>query len=213
MNRSNDPAFAEHEIRIYQKNTVNALWHWFVDDPGAVDRHSRKLGALVHKDRTGSSPRPRSRVNPSDGVTDGALRSIISSIPGSSDDEAPILATNDSEYGFHQLLELAIGCWEYECSLNENFRKFAKEVREKWQTRWSEEFEEGPSKIPRQRHIDWMFIALVFEWQDIFQSKSAGVIVKFDPRMGMGLERYQGLPEDFRGTIDRNRSRQMWYTN
>jgi hypothetical protein len=200
MSRSNDPAFSKHEIRIYQNITVNALWHWFVDDPDAVGRYSRKLGALVVNDRTGPS-RPPSRVSPSDRVTEGALKSIISSIPGSSDDVPPVLAANGPDYGFSQLLELAIGCWEYECSLNENFRKFAKDVREKWQTYYPEEFKEGTSKIPRQSPIDWMFVSLVFEWQDIFETKSALVVVRFDPRSGMSLDKYKSLPEDFRGKI------------
>ena len=189
------------------------MWHWFVDidDPDVVAHHSRKLGALILKDRTSSSPRPRSRVSPSDGVTEAALKSIISSIPGSSDNERPVLTINDSEYGFSLLLDLAIGCWEYECSLNEEFRKFAKEVRDKWQTSRPEEFKEGTSRIPRQRHIDWMFVALVFEWQDIFQAKSARVIVRFDHRSGMDLERYRSLPKDFRGTIKFRKSISLSY--
>jgi len=199
MTRSNDPAFSRHEIRIFQNITANAVWHWTVDDPDAVGRFSRKLGVLVAKDRTGSSPRPRSRVSPSDKVTEEALKSIISSIPGSSDDVSPVLSTSSHDYGFSQLFELAIGCWEYECALNENFRKFAKEVRQKWQNLCPEEFREGPSIIPRQRPIDWMFVALVFEWQDIFLAKSMRVVVKFDPRNGMNHESYKLLPEDFRG--------------
>jgi len=201
MSRSNDPANLNHEIRIYQGITVNALWHWFVDDPDTVGRYSRKLGALVRKDRTGLSPRPRSRVNPSDGVTEGALRSIISSIPGSSDDQPPVLTTNDADYGFPQLLDLAIGCWEYDCSINEKFRNFAKEVREKWQTDRADEFSQSTSIIPHRRPIDWMFVALVFEWQDIFQTKSARVVMKFDPGDWMDLDKYKNLPNDFRGRI------------
>jgi hypothetical protein len=201
MSRSNDPATSRHDIRIYQGITVNTLWHWFVDDPDVVGRYSRKLGALVHKDRTGLSPRPRSRVNPSGGVTEGALRSIISSIPGSSEDQPPVLTTNDPEHGFTQLLDLAIGCWEYDCSINEKFRNFAKEVREKWQMHCAEEFSQRTSRIPHQRSIDWMFVALVFEWQDIFQTKSARVVIKFDPRDRMDLEKYKYLPDDFRGRI------------
>jgi hypothetical protein len=84
--------------------------------------------------------------------------------------------------------------------LNEHFRKFAKEVREKWQTFCPEEFQEESSKISRQSPIDWMFVALVFEWQEIFQAKSALVVVRFDPRNGMDLDRYKSLPKDFRGT-------------
>jgi hypothetical protein len=65
MNRSNDPAFSRHEIRIFQNITVNAVWvnavwHWTIDDPDVVGRYSRKLGALVAKDRTGPSPRRQS---------------------------------------------------------------------------------------------------------------------------------------------------------
>lgn len=202
MSRSNDPTFETHDIRIYENITVTLLWTWSVDDPDAVGRYSRKLGDLVAKDRTGLSPRPRSQVSPSDKVTEAALRSIIYSIPGKTDDPPPVLVTDGPDYGFSQLLELAIGCWEYECALNEKFRNFAKEVREKWQILCPDEFEEGPSKISRKSPIDWMFVALVFEWQDIFEAKSAHVIVRFDPQSGMEHVRYNSLPEDFKGMID-----------
>ena len=100
-------------------------------------------------------------------------------------------------YGFPLLLDLAVGCWEYECSLNENFRKFAKEGRDKWQTSCPEEFREGNLRIRRRRHIDWMFVAFVFEWQDIFQTKSARVVIRFDPRDGDGSQKTQKFAKIF----------------
>jgi len=190
-----------HEIRIYEGYRLNldATWHWIITDPGCVAEYSQRLGVLVKHDRSSRSPKRRwSRVIPSGGVTESALRAIIGVIPGSpgeSDDDRPTLtADTTDDQGFAQLLDLAIACWEYDCSIHKEFRDFARIVQRKWRA----EFRQGSSTLPHKNPLDWMFISLVFEWHEVFKAMSVHVIIKYDPR-GFRVEDNKQLPEDFRG--------------
>jgi hypothetical protein len=190
---------SRHEIRIYEGHKLNleATWHWFINEPGCVAEYSQKLGALVKNDRASHSR--GSRVSPRGGVTLSALRAIIGVIPGESDDDRPILtAVETDDNGFAQLLELAIACWEYDCSIHEEFRDFARTVQTRWKARHPAEFRKGTSTLQHKNPLDWMFISLVFEWHDIFTTMSVRVIIKYDPR-GFRVEDNKQLPEDFRG--------------
>jgi hypothetical protein len=194
---------SRHEIRIYEGDKLNleATWHWHIKEPGCVAEYSQKLGALVKNDR--SSRSSRSRVSTSGGVTESALRAIIGVIPGSPaddrDDDRPILTADETnDHGFAQLLELAIACWEYDCSIHEEFRDFARKVHKKWKARHPAEFRKGTSTLKHQNPLDWMFISLVFEWHEVFTAMSVRVIIKYDPR-GFPVEDNKKLPEDFRG--------------
>jgi hypothetical protein len=190
---------SRHEIRIYEGHKLNldATWHWFINDPGCVAEYSQRLGALVKNDR--ASYPPRSRVSPSGGVTESALRAIIGVIPGESDDDRPILTVDETDdNGFAQLLELAIACWEYDCSIHEEFRAFARSVQKRWKARHPAEFRKETSTLQHQNPLDWMFISLVFEWHDIFTTMSVRVLIKYDPR-GFRVEDNKQLPGDFRG--------------
>ncbi|KAL5315885.1 hypothetical protein ACEPPN_016759 [Leptodophora sp. 'Broadleaf-Isolate-01'] len=170
-----------HEIQLHHDITKDVKWRWFVHTSNVHD-YSRKLGSQILNDRLGLSQSSRSRIFPSGGVTESALRTIISTIPGESEDKVPELTINSRDHGFTQLLDLAIACWEYECPINEQFRDFAREVQKKWTACNTAEFSKGGARFERKKPIDWMFIALVFDWQDVFQSMSVRVIIKYDPK-------------------------------
>jgi hypothetical protein len=130
------------------------------------------------------------------------LRAIIGVIPGSpgeSDDDRPVFTVDErDDHGFAQLLELAIACWEYRCSIHEEFREFAKSVKKKWNKHHPAEFQKGTSTLKHKNPLDWMFISLVFEWYEVFTAMSTRVIIKYDPR-GFPVKDNKQLPEDFRG--------------
>jgi hypothetical protein len=200
---------SRHEIRIYEQLDLrkDATWRWSISDPSAVAEYSRRLGAQVKKDRSDPRNSPSSWVRPSSRVTESALRAIIGVIPSSpseNDDDRTIFIVDDADdHGFVQLLELAIACWEYDCSIHEEFRAFAKKVKEKWKTNHPAEFLQGTSTPPALKHknpLDWMFISLVFEWHDVFTAMSVRVIIKYDPR-GFPVQDNKQLPEDFRGEL------------
>ena len=199
MSGSNAPS--QHEIRIPSKELDWEAWCWMVKNHSSVAEYSQKLGALVTKDRSPPHSSPRSRVNPSGGVTESALKTIIGVIPrlpGESDDNRPKLTVDGvDDHGFAQLLELAIACWEYDCSIHEEFRDFAKKVHKKWGENHPAEFSRGASTLPHKNPLDWMFISLVFEWSDIFTTMSVRVIIKYYTR-GFQVEDNKQLPEDFR---------------
>lgn len=192
-----------HEIQLHHDITKDVKWRWFVHTSNVHD-YSRKLGSQILNDRLGLSQSSRSRIFPSGGVTESALRTIISTIPGESEDKVPELTINSRDHGFTQLLDLAIACWEYECPINEQFRDFAREVQKKWTACNTAEFSKGGARFERKKPIDWMFIALVFDWQDVFQSMSVRVIIKYDPK-GFPVEDNVNLPYEFRsrGTFPR----------
>ncbi|KAG4426060.1 hypothetical protein IFR04_000767 [Cadophora malorum] len=109
----------------------------------------------------------------------------------------PGLAVDSRDHGFQQLFDLAIACWEYECPINDQFRNFAIAVQKKWTACYTDELSKGAARFERKKPIDWMFIALVFNWQDIFQSMSVRVIIKYDPK-GFPVEDNVNLPFEFR---------------
>ncbi|KAH7324046.1 hypothetical protein BKA65DRAFT_568084 [Rhexocercosporidium sp. MPI-PUGE-AT-0058] len=192
-----------HEIQLHHDITKDGKWRWFVHTSNVHD-YSRRLGSQILNDRLGLSQSSRSRIVPSGGVTESALRIIISTIPGESDDKVPVLTIDSRDHGFRQLLDLAIACWEYECPINDQFRDFARVVQRKWTACNTAEFSKGAARPERKKPIDWMFIALVFDWQDIFQSMSVRVIIKYDPK-GFPVEDNLNLPYDFRDLVDQTR--------
>lgn len=101
------------------------------------------------------------------------------------------------DHGFAQLLELAIACWEYDCSIHAEFRAFANKVLKKWKEEEPAEFGRGTPKLPYQSPLDWMFISVVFEWHDIFIVMFVRAIIKYGPK-GYRVQN-KLLPEDFRG--------------
>lgn len=186
-----------HEVQLYHDLTKDVKWRWFVNASNVHD-YSRKVGSQILNDRLGLSQSSTSRIVPSKGVTERALRTIISTIPGESDDKVPDLVVDSRDHGFEQLLDLAIACWEYECPINDQFRDFAIAVQKKWTACNTAEFSKGAARFERKKPIDWMFIALVFDWRDIFQSMSVRVIIKYDPK-GFPVEDNVDLPFEFRG--------------
>jgi hypothetical protein len=193
-----------HEIGIYKGVKLDldgsdATWRWIIKDHVSVAEHSQKLEALVNQDRSQPPHSSRSRVSAGGGVTEAALRAIIGIIPGSpgkSDDVRPILTVDETDgYGFAQILELAIACWEYDCFIHKEFKDFAKKVRRTWNRRHPNEFR-GTSTL--QNPLDWMFISLVFEWNEVFSAMFVRAIIKYDPK-GFPVQNNKQLPEDFRG--------------
>ncbi|KAK0123922.1 hypothetical protein ONS95_008912 [Cadophora gregata] len=199
-----------HEIQLYHDLAKDVKWRWFVHTSNIHD-YSRKLGSHILNDRLGVSQSSRSRIVPGGGVTESALRLIISTIPGDSEDKTPELAIDNRDQGFTQLLELAIACWEYECPINEQFLEFARVVQKKWTACNTAEFSKGAARLERKKPIDWMFIALVFNWHDIFQSMSVRVIIKYDPK-GFPVEDNVNLPSDFRDLVDQTRRQKVTNT-
>jgi hypothetical protein len=209
MNGSSNPS--THEIGIYEGVKLDldgrdATWRWIVDDHASVAEYSQRLGALVEKDRSHPPHSPRTRVTAGGGVTETALRAIIGVIPGSpseSGDDRPVLTVDETDdHGFAQLLELAITCWEYGCSIHKEFQDFGKRVLRKWKRHHPAEFRRGtstlPHHLPHQNPLDWMFISLVFEWDEVFPVMFVRAIIKYDPR-GFPVQNNKQLPEDFRG--------------
>jgi hypothetical protein len=196
-----------HEIGIYEGVKLDldgkdATWRWIVKNHASVAEYSQRLGNLVEKDRSHPPHSPRSRVSASGGVTETALRAIISVIPSSpseSSDDRPVLAVDDTDdHGFAQLLELAIACWEYGCSIHKEFQDFAKRVLRKWKRYHPAEFRRETPTLQHQNPLDWMFISLVFEWDEVFPVMFVRAIIKYD-RRGFPVQDNKQLPEDFRG--------------
>ncbi|KAH7388961.1 hypothetical protein BKA64DRAFT_126212 [Cadophora sp. MPI-SDFR-AT-0126] len=194
-----------HEVQIYHDLTKDVKWRWYVNTSNIHD-YSRKKGSQILNDRLGLSQSSRTRIVPSGGVTECALRSIISIIPGESYDKVPELAVESRDHGFTQLLDLAIACWEYECPIVEKFGDFAIAVQKKWTACNTADFSKGAARFERKKPIDWMIIALVFNWQDIFQSMSVRVIIKYDPK-GFPVEDNVNLPFDFRDLVEQTRQK------
>jgi hypothetical protein len=73
MNGSSTPS--THEIGIYEGVKLDlggsdATWRWITKDYVSVAEYSRKLGALVNRDRKQPPYYRRSRVSAGDGVTE-----------------------------------------------------------------------------------------------------------------------------------------------
>ncbi|KAH8676399.1 hypothetical protein BGZ60DRAFT_257863 [Tricladium varicosporioides] len=180
-----------HEIWI--RRGARQPWRWRVKDIADISKHSRKL--VGGKD-----------VEPDDEVSYDALRTIICAIPADLSfrglGESPYLSTNGLDRGFGQLVDLAIACWNYECSIDENFWNFANQVREEWTT---DRVELKPGNINRQQQsIEWMFLAVVFQWEDVFETMSEHVIMRY--RQGKKpTTKKRALPKDFRREVSKTR--------
>lgn len=182
-----------HNFWIRGKGSRNDIWNWIAVNANDVAKYSGSLGRQVIKDRQIAS----SEVELCDGVTEDAMKIIISSIPSEDDDgDLPALSINDRdpEVGFDELLSLAIGCWKYDCAIPPACEKFAKDFHKNWTTLNGHDFCEGASGVEASKAINWMFIALVFEWERIFRNVSRFVVVKY--RIA---ETNTNLPRDFQG--------------
>lgn len=168
-------------------------WHWLALNGNDVANYSGCLGRQVTEDRLVAS----SRVQLCQGVSEDAMKTIISSIPSQDDDgDLPVLCINDldPESGFNELLSLAIGCWQYDCAIPPACKKFAKDFHSNWTLWYGHEFYEGASVMATSKAINWMFIALVFGWEKIFTNTSRIVVVKYKAR-----DDNPNLPQDFQG--------------
>ena len=187
-----------HEIQVCHGKTNAVLWKWYVKDPGSIDQISRRLSRLVREDLDSSAPCGITQVHIGHGITQNALSYIISLIPEDRNKEngVPPVPTTRTELGFQDLLDLAIVCWEYECSIHDSIRKFAKAVKTGWEEMHPEEWKKGVPRI--QKSIDWMFLSTVFEWEIPFQDMSVRVIMRFTPTK-RPAEDNKELPHNFRG--------------
>ncbi|KAE8453526.1 hypothetical protein EG329_010387 [Mollisiaceae sp. DMI_Dod_QoI] len=195
-----------HNFWIRREGSRNERWNWLVVDANDVAKYSGRLGRQVKDDEQIAS----SQVELCDGVTEDAMKIIISSIPSEDDDgDLPALSINDRdpEAGFGELLSLAIGCWKYDCAIPLACEKFAKDFYQNWTTEYKHDFYEGASGIDVSKAINWMFIALVFKWERIFRNASRFVVEKYSMN-----ENNLNLPLDFQALIRTNRIRKMQQT-
>lgn len=168
-------------------------WHWLAINGNEVANYSRYLGRQVLEDRVAAS----SRVQLCDGVSEDAMKIIISAIPSNNDhDDLPVLYTNDldPEHGFNELLSLAIGCWKYETAIPAVCQTFVNEFHTNWTVWCGHNFYEGRSDAPVNKAVNWMFVALVFHWEEIFRNTSRFVVSKSKEK-----DDNPDLPKDFRG--------------
>lgn len=182
-----------HNFWIRGEGTRGSEWHWLAVDGDDVAKYSGVLWRQVKKDKAIAS----SRVDLCNGVTEDALKIIISSIPSKDDDgDLPALSINDRdpEHGFEELLSLAIACWKYDCAIPPACKKFARDFQKNWAVWYGHEFFEGTVGAEAGRAINWMFMALVFEWDRIFRNTSRYVVGKYKAN-----DNNIDLPQDFRG--------------
>lgn len=122
-------------------------------------KYSGSLGRQVKEDRLAAS----SEVQLCEGVSEDALKIIISSIPSKDDDgDLPALCINDidPEFGFDQLLSLAIGCWKYDCAIPPACKKFANDFYANWTVWYGYEFYEGASGAQIKKAINVIVLFL-----------------------------------------------------
>ncbi|KUJ23151.1 uncharacterized protein LY89DRAFT_663614 [Mollisia scopiformis] len=192
-----------HDFWIQREGARNGEWHWLAADANDVAEYSGSLWRQVKRDQITAS----SRVELHDGVTEDALKIIISSIPSKDDDgDLPALSISDRdpESGFEELLSLAIACWKYDCAIPPTCKKFAKDFHRNWTVWYGHDFFEGASGVDVAKAINWMFIALVFEWDRIFRNTSRYVVVRYKPN-----DNNNNLPQDFQELVGRTRNRKM----
>lgn len=93
--------------------------------------------------------------------------------------------------GFEDLLHLSIACWDLECSTGpiENLGNSSKVDL------WRSPAETGNEEGNRQDYFGWVFVALVFGWDDIFREASQEVVMGGEMAIECG-EDY--LPEGIR---------------
>ncbi|KAH8748807.1 hypothetical protein F5882DRAFT_445958 [Hyaloscypha sp. PMI_1271] len=176
-----------YEIRISQEGADHE--RWYVESPDLLGRHSRTLVL------------PR-------GSTADAFRPGVSRITELRNGSPTGLGTNHLEYGFSRLLDLAIACWQHNCFIRNDFQVFADDDQGCY---GEPEIRLDPTA--QQQSVDWMFIALVFDFPSIFQKKSVNVIMKYDPKgNSMDLERYHNLPDDFRALVTEMREEMVLKT-
>jgi hypothetical protein len=168
-------------------------WNWPAFNGNDVEKYSGCLARQVKEDRQTAS----SRVQLCEGVSADALKIIISAIPSKDDDgDLPALCINDRdpEFGFDELLSLAIGCWKYDCAIPPACKKFAKDFHGNWIIWYGHDFYEGAAGREISKAINWMFIALVFEWDRIFKNTSRVVVSTYGTK-----DDNSNLPRDFQG--------------
>lgn len=179
-----------HNFCIRREGT-RQKWEWLAVNANDVAKYSGSLGRQVRADEISGS----SQVELCNGVTEDALKVIISSIPSKEDDgDLPILSVNrdNPEFSFDQLLSLAIACWKFDCAIPPVCDKFAQDFHVYWTGKYNHDFAKEASSISKA--VNWMFIALVFGWGGIFGSASRFVVVKYKSD-----ENNTNLPDDFQG--------------
>jgi len=187
-----------HEIQICESPSMNVIWHKIIDAPLSISGYSRRLGRLVEMDRSAPSPSSVSRVYPGQKATREALITIISVIPGQSDDQYPQPASSNTDDGFTQLLELAVACWEYDCAISAAFLYFVVEPVRIWRTLQKSSPSTAISLWSAKHSLNWMFVALVFNLADIFETISKYVLNQYSPERLEHFVRYnEHLPNDF----------------
>jgi hypothetical protein len=187
-----------HEIQICESPSMNVIWHKIIDAPLSISGYSRRLGRLVKMDRSAPSPSSVSRVYPGQKATREALITIISVIPGQSDDQYPQPTSNNMDDGFTQLLELAAACWEYDCAISAAFLSFVVEPVRMWRTLHKSSPSTAIPSLSAKDSLNWMFIALVFELSDIFETMSKSVLIQYSPeRLEPFVSDNEHLPNDY----------------
>lgn len=186
-----------HDFWLRKEGSRNEKWHWRVLNASEVARYSVKLGLQVRDDRLGAS----SQVELCDGVSEDAMKIIISAMPSKDDDDDDLPALRiddrDPQCGFNELLSLAISCWKFDCAIPPVCEKFAKDFVKNWSLWYGPDFFQQVSGPEIGKPINWMFIALVFEWEKIFTNASRHVFVRYD--INRFFDENTDLPEDFRG--------------
>lgn len=180
---------SSHNFWIVTEGTRK--WEWLAVNANDVAKYSGHLGQLVKDDGFSGS----SQVELCDGVTEDALKVIISAIPSEEDEgDLPVLCINrrNPEFGFDQLLSLAIACWKLDCAIPPVCEKFAQDFYKNWKRAYKDDFAKEASRVSWA--INWMFTALVFEWDEIFRNASRFVMVKYK-----NDENNTNLPQDFQG--------------
>lgn len=179
-----------HEFRIRSQGVD---WNWLAYNGNDVAKYSGSLGRQVKEDKQIAS----STVQLCEGVSEDALKIIVSSIPSKyGNEDLPVLHVNerDLERGFDELLSLAIACWKYDCAIPSACKKFADDFYGTWMLWNGHDFYKGGAGRQNTKAINWMFIAHVFGWDEIFAETSQVVVSKYNT-----TDDNPNLPRDFQG--------------
>lgn len=187
-----------HKIQISNEgNSNDGEWHRNVKEPSTIVNYSRVLAELVDSDRHMSPPKGTTSVIPKPGVSKYALKTIISFISRRLDDKPYVLRNQflNPNDRLDRLFELAVGCWQYECLINPEWDAFSLEVKNEWSRMFNDD---GLYDRIHRHRIDWMFIAIVFEWDDVFEMMYERVILNYGTTSHDNREE---LPKNFICTL------------
>lgn len=171
-----------HTILLYLKRSDDnkPWWERTLENDLEIRRYSEQLGQSLSKQAF-------TRLDCNDEDEAEALATIIQEIPGTGR-KVPELSTKPSDYGFSRLLHLSASLVKYKCSIPPSFHQHAKKVYDKILR---------SQTIPQVSPLHWMFIALVFGWERLFEVLSVAVLIKYDA--SRTNEELTFLPEDFQG--------------